>query len=250
MKSVGIHINLTLIFLIFVQTVFSQDAKEIVRQADEKMRGKSSKAEMTIEIIRPKWSREMTMTSWTLGDDYSITLINSPARDKGTVFLKRDKEIWNWVPSIDRNIKLPPSMMMQSWMGTDFTNDDLVKQSSIVTDYEHRYLKDSTIEGFPCHVIELIPKPDAAVVWGKIKLWIDKKDYMQMRTEFYDEDEYLINIMTGSEVKIFDGKKLPSRMEMIPVEKKGDKTVIIYNQLQFDMPIEESFFTTQNMKRL
>ncbi|MEQ8518420.1 MAG: outer membrane lipoprotein-sorting protein [Cytophagales bacterium] len=236
--------------LIFCTSAFSQDAKEIIKRVDEKIRGNSSKANMTIEIVRPKWTREMTLTSWSKGDDYSITLINSPARDKGTVFLKRDKEIWNWVPSIDRNIKLPPSMMMQSWMGTDFTNDDLVKQSSIVTDYEHRYLKDSTIEGYSCYVIELIPKPDAPVVWGRIKIWVDKTEYMQMRTEYYDEDEYLVNIMTGSMVKIFDGKKLPSRMEMIPVEKKGQKTVIIYNELEFDIDIADNFFTTQNMKRL
>ncbi|QNL21250.1 outer membrane lipoprotein-sorting protein [Hyphobacterium sp. CCMP332] len=247
MKTLNIFFILN---LIFCTSGFSQDAKEIIRRVDEKIRGNSSKANMTIEIVRPKWTREMTLTSWSKGDDYSITLINSPARDKGTVFLKRDKEIWNWVPSIDRNIKLPPSMMMQSWMGTDFTNDDLVKQSSIVTDYEHRYLKDSTIEGFTCYVIELIPKPDAPVVWGRIKIWVDKIEYMQMRTEYYDEDEYLVNIMTGSLVKIFDGKKLPSRMEMIPVEKKGQKTVIIYNDLEFDIDISDNFFTTQNMKRL
>lgn len=244
--------KLTFIFLITfgLNNLFAQDATEIINKADKKLRGESSKAEMTIKIVRPKWSREMTLTAWTKGDDYSMTLINSPARDKGTVYLKRKKEIWNWVPSIDRNIKLPPSMMMQSWMGTDFTNDDLIKQSSLVTDYKHSYLKDSTIEEFPCYVIELMPKADAAVVWGKIKLWVDKKEYMQMRTEFYDEDKYIINILTGSDVKTFDGKQLPSRMEMTPVDEQGHKTVIIYNDLEFNIDISESFFTTQNMKRL
>lgn len=248
MKTASIFISA--LFIVVSLPAFGQNALEIVKKADEKMKGNSSRAEMTIEIVRPKWTREMSMTSWAKGDDYSIILIQSPARDKGTVFLKRDKEIWNWVPSIERNIKLPPSMMMQSWMGTDFTNDDLVKQSSIVTDYEHKYLKDSTVAGFPCYVIELIPKADAAVVWGKIKLWIDKEEYMQLRTEFYDEDGFLINIMTGDEVKTFDGKKLPSRMEMIPVEKPGQKTVIIYNDMEFEIDIADNFFTTQNMKRL
>lgn len=229
---------------------FAQSAREIVEKADQKLRGKSSEALMTIEIVRPKWTREMQMKSWSLGDDLSMILLTAPARDKGTVFLKKDQEIWNWVPSIDRNIKLPPSMMMQSWMGTDFTNDDLVKQSSIVVDYTHKLEKDSSVQGFDCHVIELIPKPEAPVVWGKIRLWIDKKEYMQMRTEFYDEDGYLINIMNGMDVKVFDGKKLPAKMEMIPVEKEGHKTVIIYNDLKFDIDIEEQFFTTQNMKRL
>jgi outer membrane lipoprotein-sorting protein len=228
----------------------AQNATEIVKKADEKLKGQSSYAIMSIEIVRPKWSREMKMKSWSKGDEYSIILITEPARDQGTVFLKRNKEIWNWVPSIDRNIKLPPSMMTQSWMGTDFTNDDLVKQSSIVVDYTHKILKDSIVEGYNCYVIGLDPKPNAPVVWGKIKIWITKEEYMQMRTEFYDEDGYLINIMNGLDVKVFDGKKLPSVMEMNPVEKKGQKTVIRYHELKFNIDVKEDFFTTQNMKRL
>lgn len=239
-----------LIILLYSGYTKAQDAKEIIRISDERLKGNSSRSEMKIEIIRPKWTREMTMTSWSEGNDFSLILIKSPARDKGTVFLKRKNEIWNWVPSIQRNIKLPPSMMMQSWMGTDFTNDDLIQQSSIVTDYKHKYLKDSTVSGLPCYLIELIPNPDAPVVWGKVKIWVDKADYMQLRTEFYDEDDYLINTMTGSEVKTFGGKKLPSRLEMIPADKSGNRTVVIQEALEFDVEFEDNFFTTQNMKRM
>ena len=164
--------------------------------------------------------------------------------------MKRGKEIWNWVPSIERIIKLPPSMMMQNWMGTDFTNDDLVKQSSIVNDYTHKVLATETIEGYPCYKIEMIPNEDAAVVWGKVITWIDKKEYMQLKAEFYDEDGDLINKMIGKSPKLFSGKMLPSIMEMIPVEKKGQKTVMTYNSLEFDTPIDDSFFTTQNMKKV
>ena len=116
------------------------DAKEIVRKADQKMQGNSSKAEMVMKIVRPDWTREVGMKAWALSRKNSLILITNPARDKGTAFLKRDKEIWNWQPRIDRVIKLPPSMMMQSWMGSDFTNDDLVKESSITEDYTHKII--------------------------------------------------------------------------------------------------------------
>ncbi len=244
-----IRLGLVIVFIL-PGFLFGQDAKEIVSKSEERARGNSSKAEITIQIVRPKWSREMKMKTWSLGTDFAMTYILSPAKDKGTVMLKRDKEVWNWMPSIERSIKLPPSMMMQSWMGTDFTNDDLVKQSSIVTDYTHKIVGDSTIEGRPCYKIELIPKEDAAVVWGKVNQFIDKKDYLQLRSELYDEDGYLVNIMSGSKVREMGGRLMPTYMEMIPVEKPGNKTIFIYNSLEFEVPLEESFFSTQNMRRI
>lgn len=225
-----------------------QSATDIIKAADQKIKGHSSEANMTIRIVRPTWQREISMKTWSKGDDYALILITAPAKDKGTVSLKRDKEVWNWMPSIERTIKLPPSMMTQSWMGTDFTNDDLVKQSSIVTDYIHELEKDTMIENLSCYKIIMTPKPEAAVVWGKIIIYISQKDYMQLRAEYFDEDGYLINIMSGSKIKNLGGKMLPSEMEMIPVDKPGQKTVLIYNSLKFDVPIEESFFTVQNMK--
>ena len=231
----------------FTQAV---DALSIIKKADEKLRGETSNGIMKMTIVRPSWSREITMKSWSKGTDYSLILITSPARDKGAAFLKREKEIWNWQPTIDRTIKLPPSMMMQSWMGSDFTNDDLVRESSIVKDYTHKLLGSETVNGYACHKIELIPKEDAPVVWGKVLLWIDQKEYMQMKTEFYDEDDYLVNTMLGKAVKQLDGKTLPSIMEVIPAEEEGHKTIIEYIDLAFDKPIKESFFSIQNMKRV
>ncbi len=239
--------------LLLAATAFkaeAQDATEIIRKADEKARGKTSYTELTIQVIRPTWKREMSLKTWSKGDKLALIYITAPAKDKGTVSLKRDKEVWNWMPSIERTIKLPPSMMMQSWMGTDFTNDDLVKESSIVNDYTHTLAGDTMIEGRNCYKIMLKPKPDAAVVWGKVISYIDKKDYMQMRLEQYDEDGFLVNIMSGSEVKMLGGKLLPSRMEMIPVEKPGQKTVMIYNTMKFDEPYDDTFFTVQNMNRI
>ncbi len=234
----------------FTQTLLAQTALELVKKADQKLRGDYSYSEMDIEIVRPRYTREISLKSWTLGTKYSLILMLTPVKDRGTTFLKRGKEIWNWVPAIDRQIKLPPSMMMQNWMGTDLTNDDLVKESSIVNDYTHEINGEEKIEGYECYKIVLTPKPDAAVVWGKIIIWIDKEDYMQLKTEFYDEDNELINIMNGKDVGILGGKKLPKTMEFIPTEKPGNKTIIKYQSLDFSQKTDESFYTTQNMKRL
>ena len=128
----------------------------------------------------------MKLKSWSKGNDYSVTLVTSPAKEKGSVFLKRKREAWNYLPAIERTIKLPPSMMTQNWMGTDFTNDDLIKQSSIVIDYTHEIIGSETLEGLDTWKIELFPTEESSVVWGKLIVWIDKIDYMQLKTEFYD----------------------------------------------------------------
>ncbi len=228
----------------------TEDATAIVRKADERMRGKTSIAEMSIITVRPKWTRTMDMKIWTKGTQYAMILVQAPAKEKGTAFLKRNKEVWNWLPTLERTIKLPPSMMSQSWMGTDFTNDDLVKESSVIEDYAHKLLGSAMEAGRDCYKIELIPKPEAAVVWGKIILWIDKKEYIQMRTEFYDEEGELSQTMVGSELKMLGGILLPSRMEMIPVGKKGHSTTLLYKSLVFNTPLGDDFFTTVKMSRV
>lgn len=228
----------------------AQSATEIVRMADELLRGESSRAEMTMTIVRPTWSRTVVMRSWSKGTAYSMILIQSPARDKGTVFLKRRNEIWNWVPNIGRSVKMPPSMMMQSWMGSDFTNDDLVRESSAVNDYTHRLLRQESVDGIPAHVVELTPLPDAPVVWGKVVMWISTTGYMQLRTDFHDEDGELVNRMTASDIREFDGRRLPARMEMEPMDKPGHKTVMEYRSLTFGVRLDDDFFTVQNMRRV
>lgn len=239
-----------LLLMLFISgEVVAQTAAEILKKTEEKMKGvNSAYSEMTITTVRPKWSKTMTLKSWSKGDDYSLSVVMSPQKEQGSAFLKRNKEIWNWVPSIERTIKLPPSMMSQSWMGTDLTNDDLIRESSIVDDYEAKISGDSTIQGRTCYKIVLIAKEEAVVVWDKLILFIDKKDYIQLRSEMYDDDDYLINIMNSSNIQLMDGKYLATQMEFIPVEKEGQKTVMKIDKMDFEIPIGESFFTTQNMK--
>lgn len=229
---------------------FSQDALTIVKKADEKMRGNTAQIEMIINTIRPTWKRSMELKVWSKGTDYSMILVTSPAKDKGISFLKRKKEVWNWYPTLEKVIKLPPSMMNQSWMGTDFTNDDLVKESSVIHDYTHKLIGDTLIAGRSCHVIEMIPKQDAAVVWGKLIVCIDKKDFIEMHIKFYDEDGILINIMNAYDPKLMGGRVIPSRFEMIPLDKKGQKTEMIYKKIIFDEPLKDDFFNMNNMKTL
>jgi len=240
------------LLFIFSGTTFSQDltAKEIVAKADQKNRGETSQGTMSMKIVRPTWERTVEMKSWSKGDDFFLIYITAPAKEKGQVFLKRYKEMWNWVPSIDRMIKIPPSMMMQSWMGSDFTNDDLVKQSSIVTDYDHKLLGEETLRDKECYKIELTPKPEAPVVWGKIINWITKDGYNVWKNEYYDEDMELINVENAYDLKDFGDRTIPSRMVIEPADEPGNKTILIFDNMTFNKPIEDGFFSQQNMKQV
>jgi outer membrane lipoprotein-sorting protein len=228
----------------------AQTAAEIVKKADEKMRGNTSQAELIIRTVRPSWNREMTVKTWMKGTAYAMILIQSPAKDKGIVFLKRKKEVWNWMPVLERTIKLPPSMMSQSWMGTDFSNDDLVKESSVVTDYDHSLAGDTLIGDRNCYLIRMIPKPGAAVVWGKLIVCIDKKDFLELHTRFYDDEGVLVNSMNAYDIRMMDGRIIPTHMEMIPADKKNQKTEIIYKNILFNRDIGDDFFTIEKMKQL
>lgn len=247
MKSFSVLILLTLSLTL---PVAAQDATEIVQKAYDQMQGESSRAEMTMKIIRPDWERSVSMKAWSKGHDYSLILITAPARDEGSAYLKRGNEIWNWLPDINRTIKMPPSMMSQSWMGSDFSNNDLVREASMVDDYTHTLLGDSTIRGYETYKIEMQPKPDAPVVWSKVITYISKDDYLQLKAEFYDEDGALVRVMEGSDIQEMGGRMIPARMEMIPLDDEGHKTVIIYQDIEFNIGMETGFFSIQNMKRV
>jgi outer membrane lipoprotein-sorting protein len=237
-------------FCLMAGSLFAQNATEIIKKVEEKERGNTSYTEMKMTIVRPTWKREISMKAWSKGDDYSLILITGPARDKGVAYLKRKREMWNWQPSIDRVVKMPPSMMTQSWMGSDFTNDDLVQQSSIVNDYDHKLLGSEKIEGRDCYKIQLTPKAEAAVVWGKIIVWVDKEEYLQLKVEFYDEDDYLVNTMLGKNIREIGGRVLATRMEIIPAEEEGHKTIMEYISAKFDHKIPDQTFSIQYMKRV
>lgn len=225
-------------------------AKEIIEKADEKTRGKTNSSTMEMEIIRPTWKRSVTMKSWGRGMDYSMTYITAPAKDKGQVFMKRNSEMWNWMPSIGRMIKIPASMMSQGWMGSDYTNDDILKESSIVKDYMHKIISEEKLEGFDTYKIEMIPKEDAAVIWEKVYKWVTKDEYIQIKSEYYDEDNELVKSDFGYDFKKMDGRLIPSRIEIVPANEEGKRTVLYIKEIKFDIDLPESFFSQQKMKKI
>jgi outer membrane lipoprotein-sorting protein len=227
------------------------DATEIVRKADEKFKGEmTGYSVMSMTIIRPSWQRTVEFKSWAMENKYALTLITAPAREKGETFLKRGNEMWSWNPSINRLVKLPPSMMSQGWMGSDYTNDDILRESSVVDDYTHSIEKEEEVDGHLCWQIRLKAKPDADVLWGYQLWWVDKKEFMVLKSELYDEDGYLVRSERGSDLKVFDGRLLPATIEMVPADNEGNKTVIRIVEMKFNLKFEESFFSQQNMKNI
>lgn len=225
----------------------AQDPKEIIRRMEDKMRGDASYTEMTMTTVRPRFTREVSMKSWSLGEQYALILITAPARDKGTAFLKRGNEIWNYVPGIDRTVKMPPSMMSQSWMGSDFTNDDLVRGVSTIDDYTHKLLRSEMVDGHDCYVVEMVPKPDVPVVFDKVIYWITKQHYLPVKLENFDEFGDLASSINFREIKSLGGREIPTVLEIIPAGRTGHKTVLTTTKADFRVNLSESFFTIQNL---
>ncbi len=225
----------------------AQDPREIMGQMEENMRGDASYNEMSMEVVRPRYTREISMKSWSLGDDYSLIYVTAPSRDEGTAFLKRGNEIWNYQPNIDRTVRMPSSMMSQSWMGSDFTNDDLVNASSLVDDYTHEHTGSEAIDGHDCYVIEMAPIPENPIVYEKVVYYVSKEYILPVRVENFDERNELVNSIHFREFKEMGGRMLPTRMEMIPADKDNQKTVITTHKAEFDIDITERFFSIENL---
>jgi len=229
--------------------VFGQNPTTLLQQAEAKLSGSRSAAEVSIRTVRPRWERTMDAKIWNEGMDKTMILITGPAREKGTVFLRNGDEVWHYVPGIKKVVALPAAMV-QSWMGTDFTNDALINAGSLVEDYTHKLKGIVSVDGTPCYQIELVPKPEAAVVWGKVITHISVKQTLQLRTEFYDEDDYLITTLKASEIKDIGGQALPSKLTIIPADEEGFYTEMTYKKLDFNPIFAPDFFERSNMKQV
>ncbi|MDR0749535.1 MAG: outer membrane lipoprotein-sorting protein [Tannerellaceae bacterium] len=230
-------------------SVFAQEAKEIVTKAENLLKGeKTSYSEMSMQIVRPKYTRTLEFKSWAETYGNSMTLITAPAKEKGQSFMKMGNNMWSWNPTIQRLIKMPPSMMSQGWMGSDFTNDDVLKESSLVRDFTHKIVGNEIVSGEQCYKIELMAIENADVVWDKVLIWISKNDYFEMKMEFYDEDGELVKTHTSDDIKTFDDRKLPSVMTIIPADQPQNKTIVTIKNIKFNVAINGNFFSQQNMK--
>lgn len=253
MKNLCFIIMLLSVYVANILNLSAQpySATDIVKKADEKFNGeKSSIMVMSMTIVRPTWQRTVEFKNWSLGRENALTLITAPAKDAGQTFLKRGSEMWSWNAAINRLIKLPPSMMSQGWMGSDYTNDDILKESSVVTDYSHEIVGEEKIGGRLCYKIKMTAREEAAIVWGHQIRWIDEKDFLVLRAELYDEDGSLVRTEIGSDLKTFDGRTIPAKLELLPAEEPGNKTLVEIKDIKFNVPIEDSFFSQQNMKRV
>jgi outer membrane lipoprotein-sorting protein len=226
----------------------AQTAREIVDRVDRMLRGASSRADIAMEIATAHWSRTLEMRAWSLGTEYALIRVTAPPREAGTTTLKVGDEVWNYLPRVDRTIKIPPSLMMGAWMGSHFTNDDLVKESRIIDDYDIAIGFEGDREGVAVWEFTLTPKPTAAVVWGRIVEQVRKADLMPTWARYYDEGGTLVRTMTFSDYRTFGSRLVPTVMTVRPEDKPNERTVIRYRALEFDVRLTPDFFSLRNLQ--
>jgi outer membrane lipoprotein-sorting protein len=231
--------------------VYSQtgqhDINEIVKKIDELYRSKSSYSEVEMDIVTPHWQRTLAMKIWTEGMKKTFVRILSPRKEKGVGTLRIGNEMWNYLPKTNKVMKIPPSMMMGSWMGSDFTNDDIVSEISFVDDYTHSFALLDSMENDVIY-IKAIPNDGVPVVWAHLITAIRAADYLPVWEKNYDEKGRLMRTIVFSDIRSYGSRVLPSTMEVIPENKEGHKTIVRYDHAEFDIPIESGVFSLRNLR--
>jgi outer membrane lipoprotein-sorting protein len=225
----------------------AQDVEEVVRKIDELYRADSSYAEVEMEIVTPHWKRTLLMDTWTEGSSKTFIRILSPPKEKGLATLRLKNEMWNYLPRANKVIKIPPSMMMSSWMGSDFTNDDLVKEFTLIDDYTYKFVRPQDAKPDLLY-IEFKPNEDLPIVWEKIVLAVEKERLLPVWDRYYGENDRLMRIMDYKNVVRLGGRLLPSVLELIPQDKDGQKTVLRYLNAEFNIRHAEEIFSLRNLR--
>jgi outer membrane lipoprotein-sorting protein len=223
-------------------------AEDILNHVDDMYRGTSSDGKMTMAIVTENWSRTLTLEFWSKGKDKSLIKILSPKKEAGTATLRVGNEIWNYLPKVNRTIKIPSSMMSQSWMGSHFTNDDLVRESRMADDYDFTKTFEGKRDGQDIIEITCIPKPNAAVVWGKVVVTVTANEYMPTEILYYNEGMSLVRTMTFSDIQKLSDRKIPMKMVVQPTDKPDESTTVTYDSLTFDVNLGDSFFSLRNLE--
>jgi outer membrane lipoprotein-sorting protein len=227
----------------------SQNAEEIIRRAEDLLKGKSCKGTFVMKVATPDYTREMRMDSWWVGNEKALIVVRSPKKEAGNKTLKIKNEMWSYLKNTEMTIKIPPSMMLQSWNGSDFTNDDLVRESNLVKDYFQRIVATDTMGAERCWTIELTPKPEAPVVWGRLVYWVRQKDGLSARVEYFDERDKLMRVMVFSDYKQMGGRMLPARWTMVNSAKPGHQTEFNILTVSFDIGISDRIFSFQELEK-
>lgn len=240
---------LFLLLMIVSFPVSATTVDDLVRHIDKLWRGDTSQATMSMTVKTRRYERTMTMEAWSRGKDYSLVVIREPIKDKGIATLKVKENIWNYLPKINRVTKVPSSMMSGSWMGSHFTNDDLVKESTFEDDYSSTISFDGERDGQLIYEITSVPKPNAAVVWGKVVMLMQQKNLAPKTILYYDEEGELVRTMRFDQLQRIAGRDIPMRMSLQPEDKPNESTVIVYRDIEFGVPLKESFFSLQSLKQ-
>lgn len=225
-----------------------ETAIEIVDRVDRLLRGESSRARVTMDIVTENWSRTLELRIHSLGTEYALIRILAPRKDAGAATLKAVRQIWNYLPRVDRTIKLPTSLMGSAWMGSHFTNDDLVKEHSLIEDYDISIVYEGPRDGMEMWEFELIPKPEAAVIWDRINYEVRKSDLMPVQARFFDERGDLVRSVEWSEYSAASGRLVPMKMVILPVDKLGESTTILYDELEFDLDLTPEDFSLRALR--
>jgi outer membrane lipoprotein-sorting protein len=224
-------------------------AAELLDRTDDVQRGQSSHSTITMNVKTERWDRSLTIETWTQGEEQSLMVIRAPAKEAGMATLKVEDNIWNYLPKVDRTMKVPASMMSGSWMGSHFSNDDLVKESRMADDYTFAFTSTPADGGANQYVIECIPRPDAPVVWGKVVVTIDGTTELPTAITYWDEKGNLKRTMEFTDVQDLGGRKIPCRMKLLPADDPGEFTEVIYDDIEFDIEIPAETFTLQALKQ-
>ena len=224
--------------------------RELVAHVERLLWGKTNQGLAEMTVVTPRWTRTLELRFWMERPERTFIRILAPPKEAGIGSLRIKAEMWNYLPAVERTIKIPPSMMLQPWMGSDMTNDDLVKESSVVEDYTHTLVGTEEIEGAKAYRVESIPKPEAAVVWGKLVYKIRVTDRLPLAQEYYDERGELIKAMRFTETRRLGGREIPTRWTMQPVKKPQNKTVFLLKEISFDVPVDAEIFTLRNLQKV
>ncbi len=241
--------ELAIILLATAPLGAQQSALELATKCDRALKGKTQIGKASMTVKRPEWERTLDMNFWQITPEKTLILITGPAKERGTGTLRIESNMWLYMPRVERTIKIPPSLMLQPWMGSDFTNDDLVKESSLVHDYTHAVDGEVTEDGDACYRLVATPKPDAAVVWGKLVLLVRKSDSLPRKQEFYDERGRLQKVMTFEDVRRVGDRYYPMRWRMVPVNKPNHETMLVYTEIASDRKLPARIFTQPHRKR-
>jgi outer membrane lipoprotein-sorting protein len=229
------------------QAVAQPEPRDLIEKAMDHWRGVTSHTEMTMVIHRPDWERSMSMQSWTQGAKHSLVRVTAPAKDAGNGSLVKDNNMWSYTPKINRVIKVPSSMMGQSWMGSDLSNKDISKSTDIIDQYDHTLLESRQDNGHNSYVIQSIPHEDAPVVWGKEILTI-RDDYIMLEQQFWDQDGILVKTFKTTDIRDFDGRSVAATMRMQEIEKPGQWTEMRVDGAQFDIDLPANLFTLSSLR--